>query len=114
MKYQGKIEDIVSGSAELKDEIFILKLGNKIVTTEKGKTSFDSFKQAQKALEKIVYSQFCHGHYWHKGKNNTFEQEGGWLRNNGNVDKNAKEFAKFATEMTKQLLIDKIFEIKKI
>lgn len=113
MKYEGDIEDLVFAAFKIGD-LFVVRFQGVPYAVNHKKIFYDSAKGAETALRHHIYCNFCQGHYWHLGKKNTFAKEKGWMRNNGKVADNAKEFKTFAKEMTKQLLADKIFTIEKI
>lgn len=116
MKYEGNKQDLVRFVAErLTGEFYIVKFeNNSYDLSGKGKFIYTSIKKATKAIEFVIFCNFCQGHYWHKGKNNTFEKEQGWMRNSGKVETSKNEFKQMAKDLTKQLLADKLFIIEKI
>ena len=112
MEYEGPIEHLLMGGQEV-PPMYIIKLNGKTIQIGKSPL-YSSEGRAKGSLTKHIYCNFCQGHYWHKGKNNTFAKEEGWNRNGGVVAKSELEFKKFAKEMTQQLLKDGIFTIEKI
>ena len=116
MKFEGDITDLVKFKARPVKEFWVIKLNHIIYSFDKREKDAFYTKEgyAKASLRNHIYANFCQGHYWHKGLNNTFEKEGGLQRNNGNVDKSREEFYTMANEMTEQLLKDKIFTIEKI
>jgi hypothetical protein len=104
MDYFGNIEDLKSG-ASVVTELYVIKLGDSILDVgEKSRPVYDTLESAKRALTNHVYANFCQGHYWHKGKDNTFAKEMGWERNGGKVSKSSEEFKQMAKDLTKSLL----------
>ncbi len=114
MKYEGNLEDLVQfGICEKITTRFVIKFQGVAYCIGK-KELFSSEGYAKRALRDHIYGNFCQGHYWHNGKNNTFSKNKGWDRNGGVVSRSREEFKVFAKEMTDQLLKDKIFTIETI
>jgi hypothetical protein len=116
MKYEGNLQDLVSFSAErITSDYFVIKFQNQPYDfSGKGKFVYRSVGYATAALNNHMFVNLLQGHYWHKGKNNTFEKEKGQMRNGGLIAGLSQEFKKMAKELVKQLLADKIFTIEKI
>lgn len=116
MPYVGKQNDlIIHGCESIQDYWFILFNGVPYSISYDKKSGLHRTEALAKvALKKHIEAQFCQGHYWHKGSGNTFEQAGGWTRNNGNVSISRREFKQMAIELTEWLLTEKIFEIKQL
>lgn len=95
--YTGNLKDLIlHGSESMEEYWFILFQGKPyFVSYTKGSGLHRTEALAKVALKKHIEAQFCQGHYLHKGKGNTFEQEGGWTRNNGNVNISRREFPHF-------------------
>jgi hypothetical protein len=115
--YEGNLEDLIQFGASRISEFFIVKFQGKTISigNQPKKDTFHITEgYAKMALRNHIYNNFCQGHYWHKGKKNTFENEHGWMRNSGMVAKSQKDFKVMAAEMTEWLLVEKIFTIEKI
>lgn len=115
--FVGKLAELLFG-AELAEEQWCVKvLGDKVMKFpigSGGRIIFNSEKRAKNALVDHIYGNYCQGHYWHKGKDNTFAHEGGWNRNGGDVAKSRKEFKEFAKQTTEWLLDNRYFTIEKV
>ncbi|MEO6305110.1 MAG: hypothetical protein ABIP51_18270 [Bacteroidia bacterium] len=109
MKYEGELEDLVKFTAESMSEKWLI-LFQSTPYILSNKHTFKLKSGALTALRTHIYANFCQGHYWHKGKDNTFAKEKGWERNNHPE----KEFKKMAKEMSDYLLKEKIFQIIQI
>lgn len=95
------------------DDIYVITHNDKIITIE-GKTTFSTIINAKKKLQKVLTANYHQGHYWHKGKENTFSDEGGHMRNGGVMAGLDKIFKKLGKELTEELLSNGIFVIKKM
>ncbi len=114
MKYEGDLKDLELFTKVIEINKFCFIYLNK-KPIQLGNTAwFKSEVSAKSAIKSHLYANLCQGHYWHKGKNNTFSKEKGWERNNGSVIKTAKEFKIMAKQMTDYLLKEQIFEIKQV
>lgn len=93
-------------------EIYVVTYDDKIITLG-GKTTFSKYAYAKNRLCYVLTSNYHQGHYWHKGKNNTFSDEGGHMRNGGVMSGLDKIFKKLGKELTEKLLNENVFVIKK-
>lgn len=118
MKYEGDLQDLIQFGCEKIETLYVIKFQGMTISCSGKNTKqtvlFSSAGRARRNLEDHIYCNFCQGHYWHKGKNNTFAKEKGWERNSGKVSSSEKEFKVFAKQMTDQLLKDKIFTIEPV
>ena len=114
--YEGDLQDLVAFALTKIDEMYVVKFQGKVYSfgNDLRHAFHTSEGYAKKALRDHIFGNYCQGHYWHKGKKNTFAFEKGWSRNNGYVDQSRKEFKKMSEEMTEWLLENKIFTIEKI
>lgn len=112
LEFEGDLNDLVSLSTKISD-LYCIMFNNECYQLNKNIT-YKTVKAAEHGLYNYIYQNFCTGHYWHKDKNNTFSKNLGWTRNNGVVDISIPEFKKMAKQLTKNLLDNKIFEVKKI
>lgn len=95
------------------NDIYVVTHNDKIITID-DKSTFSSVSDAKRKLQKILTANYHQGHYWHKGKNNTFSKEGGHMRNGGVMAGLDKIFKKLGKELTDELLSNGTFVIKKI
>lgn len=115
--YDGNVSDLVEFGARPISDFWIIKLQGVAycIGRDEKKNSFHTSEgRAKFALTNHIYANFCQGHYWHKGKNNTFAIEKGWERNNGRVGPSSIEFKDMAKQMTEWLLESNIFTIVKV
>lgn len=115
--YEGPLEDLIAFGAMTVTEKWIVKFQGKTLIlghSAKNDLIHNSEGFAKRALREHIEANYCQGHYWHKGKKNTFAKEMGWMRNNGNTGASRADFKKFAYETTDWLLEQKIFTIEKI
>jgi hypothetical protein len=111
--YEGDLQDLVAFTPSIDlNEYFVIKFQGQVVNGNK--PLHTSYGRAKASLRSDIFANFCQGHYWHRGKNNTFAKEKGWARNGGLVDKSRKEFKIMAEQMTEWLLQEKIFTIEKV
>lgn len=114
--YVGDLKDLIShGSEPIEDYWFILFQG-KPYSINFGKASglHRSEALAKAALKKYILCQFIQGHYWHKGKNNTFEHERVLMKPSANHSVVERELKQMSIELTEWLLSENIFEIKQL
>ncbi len=118
MEWVGDLNDLIKFGSEPISE-WCIKFNNTRIQLNK-RQLYTTEGRAKQALQHHIYCNFCQGHYWHEKTNNTFNCEGGWMRNKGtkanlnNTDLIEKEFKKFSKDLTKNLLDKKIFTIEKI
>lgn len=94
-------------------DVYVVTYNGQIITID-GKTTFSSINKAKNNIQKVLTANYIQGHYWHKGKANTFCDEGGQMRNNGIMNGLDKIFKKLGAELTNELLDNSIFIIKKL
>ena len=94
-------------------EIYVVTYDDKILSLD-GKTTFSKYAYAKNRLHSVLTSNYHQGHYWHKGKDNTFAAEGGHMRNGGVMSGLDKIFKKLGKELTEELLDENVFAIKKL
>ncbi len=95
------------------DDIYVVTYNDKIITLE-GKTTFSTIAYAKNRLQKVLTANYHQGHYWHKGKENIFSDEGGHMRNGGAMAGLDKIFKNLGKELTNESLDSGIFVIKKL
>ena len=94
-------------------EIYVVKHKGKIVDLD-GKQTFSRVGYAKSRLKKVLTANYNQGHYWHKGKKNTFAAEGGHFRNGGKMAGLDKIFKEFGSKLADELLDNSMFTIEKI
>lgn len=112
-EWEGPLEDLVKFGCREVLEFWVVKLNGKTYEIGK-KTLYESEGKAKGALKKHLYYNYCQGHYWHKGKNNTFAHEKGWMHNGGPIGGLDKLFKVMGAETAEWLLERKIFTIEKL
>jgi hypothetical protein len=111
-EWSGPLDDLLFSAYEVPDLWVIqfkgrsYQMGKKMVHTSEGR--------AKAALRKHIEANYHQGHYWHKGKKNTFADEGGHFRNGGVMAGLDKIFKEMGKETTEWLLNEGIFTIEKI
>jgi hypothetical protein len=94
-------------------DIYVVTYNDKIITID-GKTTFSKASNAKNRLKRMLTANYHQGHYWHKGKKNTFADEGGHMRNGGVMAGLDKVFKKLGKELTDEVLANETFKIEKI
>lgn len=62
----------------------------------------------------MLTANYHQGHYWHKGKDNTFEKEGGHMRNGGKMAGLDKVFKELGADLTEKALKCRMFTLRQL
>lgn len=115
MKNEFEMKDLIVGSRKLNlDSHLVILFNNQPIKLKKKSPFFASVREANKALYSHIYKQFHNADVLHKGKNNIFEKEFNWLKENS-TEETLRDCLNILSKKTVESLLEqKIFEIKKI
>lgn len=114
--WEGDLKDLNFWSNPVNLHPWCIKFQNEyvILDTSKSKGMYETKNKALSDLKRHLFKNFLQGHYWHKGKNNTFTKFKGLARNNGIQAGLDEDFTELTKRLMKNLLEKKIFTVEQI
>jgi len=114
MKYEGNKDDLFQFVGKCVSDLWVIKMDGKTYKMDCGQLAHGSYNRARRVLISAMKANFYQGHYWHKGKDNTFEHEGGQMRLDGVQRGLDVIFDPMAEKFVDQALKDGLIVIEKI